>query len=80
MKQINKKEIERQNYLADFPMPKSSEALFGIKPHPVAVKIVNLIKKEGMTYEEAYASLQDAYNQLKYESNFVQIPQAHIHH
>jgi hypothetical protein len=44
------------------------------------VKLVNLIKKEGMTYEEAYASLQDAYNQLKYESNFVQIPQDHIQH
>lgn len=79
MIQKNETELARQDYLKNFPKPKSSEALFGIKPHPASIEIVNLIKKEGMTYEEAYASLQDAYNQLKYESNFVQIPRDHIH-
>ena len=35
-------------------------------------EIVDLLQtKEGLTYEEAYASLQYAYNLLKYNSNFV---------
>lgn len=35
-------------------------------------EIVKLLQdKEGLTYEEAYASLQYAYNLLKYKSNFV---------
>ena len=35
-------------------------------------EIVKLLQdKEGLTYEEAYASLQYAYNLLKYNSNFV---------
>lgn len=36
--------------------------------------IVKLLEdKEGLTYEEAYASLQYAYNLLKYKSNFVEL-------
>lgn len=35
-------------------------------------EIVRLLQeKEGLTYEEAYASLQYAYNLLRYNSNFV---------
>lgn len=35
-------------------------------------EIVKLLQdKEGLTYEEAYASLQYAYNLLKYNSNFI---------
>lgn len=35
-------------------------------------EIVELLQeKEGLTYEEAYASLQYAYNLLKYNSNFI---------
>lgn len=37
-------------------------------------KIVNLIKKQELTYEQAYATLEQVYNQLKYESNFTKIP------
>ena len=37
-------------------------------------EIVKLLQdKEGLTYEEAYASLQYAYNLLKYNSNFVEL-------
>lgn len=36
-------------------------------------KIVELLKKEGITYDEAYASLQYAYNLIKYESNFLKL-------
>lgn len=37
-------------------------------------EIVQLLQgKEGLTYEKAYASLQYAYNLLKYNSNFVEL-------
>lgn len=37
-------------------------------------EIVQLLQgKEGLTYEQAYASLQYAYNLLKYNSNFVEL-------
>lgn len=37
-------------------------------------KIVSLLKKESLTYQDAYSGLQYAYDLLKYESNFVKIP------
>lgn len=47
--------------------------LFSEKSEKVGKQIVCLIKKEDITYDEAYASLQYAYNKLKFESNFVKI-------
>lgn len=47
--------------------------LFSKKSEDVGKQLVQLIKKEGITYDEAYASLQYAYNKLKFESNFVKI-------
>ncbi|MGU3441184.1 hypothetical protein ACLBXI_14320 [Bacillus cereus] len=35
--------------------------------------IVNQLKKEEITYDEAYASLDYAYQLLKYHSNFVKL-------
>lgn len=35
--------------------------------------LVELIKEKRLTYVEAYASLEYAYKQLKFESNFVKI-------
>ncbi|HDT6575771.1 hypothetical protein [Bacillus sp. Fil] len=35
--------------------------------------IVNQLKKEEITYDEAYASLDYAYQLLKYQSNFVKL-------
>lgn len=36
-------------------------------------EIVDLLKKEDITHDEAYASLQYAYNLIKYESNFLNL-------
>lgn len=36
-------------------------------------EIVDLLKKEDLTHDEAYASLQYAYNLIKYESNFLKL-------
>lgn len=38
-------------------------------------KIITEIKKEGVTYADAYASLQYVYSKLEMESNFVQVPE-----
>lgn len=37
-------------------------------------EILRTIKKEELTYEQAYAILQQVYNTLVYESNFTTIP------
>lgn len=39
----------------------------------IVEQIVNILKKEELTYEQAYAALQQVYNQLKYESNFIKL-------
>ncbi|MES5415533.1 hypothetical protein ABVF54_14240 [Enterococcus mundtii] len=39
----------------------------------IGKEIVILLKNRDLTYEEAYASLQFAYNDLKFQSNFISI-------
>ncbi|MFV9733532.1 hypothetical protein ACNYMP_07990 [Ligilactobacillus salivarius] len=36
-------------------------------------EIVDLLKEKDLTHEQAYASLQYAYNLIKYESNFLKL-------
>ncbi|TPR12773.1 protein-tyrosine phosphatase family protein [Apilactobacillus timberlakei] len=66
--------INKQNYLKKFPEP-MEPTLFKDEQQIKASgeKLVKLLKKEGLTYEDAYASLQYAYNQIKYESNFLKL-------
>lgn len=62
------KRFEEQNDLSDpyhDAEPEIKEA---------AHRIIQILKKEDFTYTEAYASLQYAYNKLKFESNFVKLP------
>lgn len=57
------KKFNRENYLAELGWNESEK---------YGKEIVDLLQtKEGLTYEEAYASLQYAYNLLKYNSNFI---------
>lgn len=66
----------REYYLKKF---RAENDLTGIFPKAskeikkTGKQIVEIIKKEDLTYEEAYASLQYAYNLLKYRSNFVKV-------
>ncbi|WP_261805661.1 hypothetical protein [Lapidilactobacillus luobeiensis] len=39
----------------------------------IGVEIVDLLKEKDLTHDEAYASLQYAYNLIKYESNFLKL-------
>lgn len=65
----------REHYLTQFERNNSIEE-FGVTEieKSVGTKLVDLMKKEDLTYDAAYASLQYAYNLLKYESNFIQLP------
>lgn len=58
------KQFERENAISD---------LFGKASINVGEKIVSLMKKEDLTHDQAYASLQYAYNKIKYESNFLKL-------
>lgn len=47
--------------------------LFGKKVLKIGDHIIDELKKEGITYSQAYASLQYVYDKLKYESNFLKL-------
>lgn len=40
---------------------------------PLVAKIIESIKEQELTYDQAYATLEQVYNHLKYESNFTKI-------
>lgn len=65
----------RERYLTNFERNNSMQE-FGVSDieKNVGIELVDLMKKEDLTYDSAYASLQYAYNLLKYESNFIQLP------
>ena len=69
-----KKETERSRYLNEFKRDNMPLDFFG-KPKldEVGLKILDLLKKEDLTHEQAYASLQYVYNLIKYESNFLKL-------
>ncbi|WP_282803837.1 hypothetical protein [Secundilactobacillus kimchicus] len=65
---------QKQIYLKNFREANDLASLgFGESAEEVGKKVVNLLKKEDLTYEEAYASLQYAYNLIKLESNFLKL-------
>lgn len=66
-------DLDKSEYLKKFKRENPVMDLFSKKSEDVGKQLVQLIKKEGITYDEAYASLQYAYNKLKFESNFVKI-------
>ncbi|WP_407855600.1 hypothetical protein [Enterococcus hailinensis] len=59
------KQFNRENNLSELGWDESKR---------YGEEIVQLLQgKEGLTYEQPYASLQYAYNLLKYNSNFVEL-------
>lgn len=68
------KETEKSRYLKNFQRENMLLDFFG-KPKldEIGLKILDLLKKEDLTYEQAYASLQYVYNLIKYESNFLKL-------
>ena len=67
-------ETAREYYLKQFKREndKVSE-MFGSDIDKMGTEIVDLLKEKDLTHEQAYASLQYAYNLIKYESNFLKL-------
>lgn len=70
---MNKSISNRKEYLQQFQNENEVSDLFGREARAVGQQIVELMKKEDLTHDEAYASLQYAYNLIKYESNFLKL-------
>ena len=66
-------EWKRSDYLKKFNRQTPVSDLFSGSAKETGDKIVRLMKKEDLTYDEAYASLQYAYNKIKFESNFLKL-------
>lgn len=66
-------ESSREHYLKNFKRENAPRILLYGDSERVGEKIVELLKKEDLTHDQAYASLQYAYNLIKYESNFLKL-------
>lgn len=67
-------ESKREAYLARFKRNQMEcEEAFGEVPVIVGSKLVKLMENEDLTFDEAYASLQFAYEKIKYKSNFLKM-------
>lgn len=65
---------ERDMYLEKFKRENQPDELFNdTNIESTGKMIVDILKKEDLTHEQAYASLQFAYNLIKYESNFLKL-------
>lgn len=67
------KETAREQYLEKFRRENRAIDLFGEDVKSIGIEIVNLFKEKDLTHDQAYASLQYAYNLIKYESNFLKL-------
>lgn len=65
--------MTKDEYLQKFVREKEVRDVFGVQPVEAGNKVVEVLKKEDLTYEQAYAALQFAYNKLKFESNFLKL-------
>lgn len=69
-----KEETARECYLKQFKHENDKASdLFGSDIDKAGTEIVDLLKEKDLTHEQAYASLQYAYNLIKYESNFLKL-------
>jgi hypothetical protein len=67
-------ETARESYLREFNRVNNQiDDIFGKGTIEAGDKIVELLKKEDLTHDSAYASLQYAYNKIRYESNFLKL-------
>ncbi|KRL88598.1 hypothetical protein FC50_GL002357 [Lacticaseibacillus pantheris DSM 15945 = JCM 12539 = NBRC 106106] len=71
-----KTETAREHYLQSFKrnnQPNELYELFSADVAECGKQIVELLKKEDLTHDQAYASLQYAYNIIQYQANFLKL-------
>lgn len=64
---------QKRDYLKDFEEKNPVDGLFGTGTKELGDKVISLMKKGDITYEQADACLQYVYNKLKFESNFLKL-------
>ncbi|WP_367368507.1 hypothetical protein [Schleiferilactobacillus harbinensis] len=63
----------RNHYLTEFKRSNDPSSVFGGHVDIVGRHIVDIMKKEDLTHDQAYASLQYTYNLIQYEANFLRL-------
>lgn len=66
-------------YLQEFKKENDpAEKCFDVDVKEISEEVVSIMRKRGLTYEEAYAVLQYSYNKLKFESNFIHLKELNL--
>ncbi|MGO2953125.1 MAG: hypothetical protein ACTIDH_05825 [Lactobacillus sp.] len=71
--EAKKAETAREHYLQTFKRNNQPNELFNADVAEYGKQIVELLKKEDLTHDQAYASLQYAYNLIQYQANFLKL-------
>lgn len=66
-------QLKRHLYLENFPDVDDLNSMNFEAGSDIGEEVVSLLKQKGLTYQEAYMSLQYAYNKLRYETNLLQL-------
>lgn len=72
-KEVKEKETAREVYLRRFKRQTAPVDDFFPESKDFGAKIVEMMKKEDLTYDQAFLSLQYAYDLLQYRSNFLNV-------
>lgn len=73
------KEKIKDFYLQEFKKENDpAEKCFDADVKEISEEVVSIMRKRGLTYEEAYAVLQYSYNKLKFESNFIHLKELNL--
>ena len=56
----------------------NAEKCFDVDIKNISEEVISIMRKKGLTYEEAYAVLQYSYNKLKFESNFIHLEELNL--
>jgi hypothetical protein len=70
---VKEEETAREHYLNVFKRNNQPSGLFGSEVAEAGKQIVELLKKEDLTHDQAYASLQYAYKLIQYQANFLKL-------
>ena len=75
----NEKERMKKLYLQEFKKENDpAEKCFDVDIKNISEEVISIMRKKGLTYEQAYAVLQYSYNKLKFESNFIHLEELNL--
>ena len=76
---MDKNKKMKDLYLQEFKKENDpAEKCFDVDVKEISEEVVSIMRKRGLTYEEAYAVLQYSYNKLKFESNFIHLEELNL--